>query len=180
MQGPWAGVLEETKRINLRCPGPWETGRGLGGTECWVAIQTRGSGEKGERTLQSGSVLKETLLGPSFGANGLGFDLQGTPEGHLLIPPTSIPPSQLYPTPAFNFSGSLGPCFPRSLSSPSLEPPRLRPFSPPASAPAPAGPGEAEEGAPSRACRGDFPRGPVAKTPRSQCRWPGFNPCSGS
>ena len=64
----------------------------LEGAECWVAIQTQGSGEKGERTLWSGSVLKETLLGPSFGANGLGFDLQGTPEGPLLIPPTSIPP----------------------------------------------------------------------------------------
>ena len=69
MQGPRAGVLEETKRINLQCPGPWETGRGPGrGAECWVAVQTWGSGEKGERTLRSGSLLKETLLGPSFEA----------------------------------------------------------------------------------------------------------------
>ena len=28
--------------------------------------------------------------------------------------------------------------------------------------------------------RGDFPGGPVVKTPRSQCRGPGFNPCSGN
>ena len=27
---------------------------------------------------------------------------------------------------------------------------------------------------------GDFPGGPVAKTPSSQCRGPGFNPWSGN
>ena len=27
---------------------------------------------------------------------------------------------------------------------------------------------------------GDFPGGPVAKPPRSQCRGPGFDPCSGN
>ena len=165
MQGPLAGVLEETKRIILRCPGPWETGRGpgVGGgeAECWVVVQTRGSGEKGEMTLQSGSLFKETLPGPSLGARVKKADqlwprlwlTQGTPEGPLLLPPTSFPSPPLSPTRALNFSGSLDPCFLRSLFSPSLEPPRLSPFSPPAPAPTLvlAGPGEAGEGAPSRA-----------------------------
>ena len=29
-------------------------------------------------------------------------------------------------------------------------------------------------------CDKDFPGGPVAKTPCSQCRGPGFEPCSGN
>ena len=31
----------------------------------------------------------------------------------------------------------------------------------------------------SVSCDGDFPGGPVAKTPHSQCRGPGFDPWSG-
>ena len=33
---------------------------------------------------------------------------------------------------------------------------------------------------PQRLQKGDFPGGPVAKTPRSQCRGPGFDPWSGN